>query len=227
MLPLTQNEQKFIKSVGIISGLCIGLLVIRVIFSGVTRYSYVAENLGLAWLALVFAWVLVKRLEFSRWSSWPNIALSILWLFFLPNTWYVLTDLIHIPTTGEVSVFYDITMLITLVFIGFLLGFCSLFLIHLELLKRLTKANAHAVVGCILALSSFAIYLGRDLRWSTWDLVADPSGIILNVSDRIINPLAYPLAFNMTLLFLLLLSSLYMALWQFFGLTPKHKKMSG
>jgi uncharacterized membrane protein len=110
----------------------------------------------------------------------------------------------------------------SLVMVGFTLGFTSLFLIHKELLKRFGNMPAGYLVTAIILLSSFAIYLGRDLRWNSWDVIANPSGIILNVSDRLIDPLGHLRAFNVTGLFFVLLSVMYLAIWLVFKPAKKH-----
>lgn len=218
MVPeLSEAEKRFLVSAGIISVLCVAFFCVRVILSGVTRYVYVPENLALAWLALILAWFLTKQLKVRRWLSWQNILLSVLWLFFVPNAWYVLTDFIHVDSRGEVSQLFDIMMMSSLVFAGFCVGFASLFLVHKELNKRFKPTRAHLMVAVIILLSSFAIYMGRNLRWNTWDIIADPSGILLNVSDRLIDPLSYPSARSVTFLFFVLLGGIYTAIWQFFG----------
>lgn len=217
ILELNETEKRFLVSAGILSVLCVAFFCVRVLLSGVTRYVYVPENLALAWLALVLAWFLTKQLKVRRWFSWQNVLLSVLWLFFVPNAWYVLTDFIHVDSRGEVSQLFDILMMSSLVFAGFCVGFASLFLVHKELVKRFNGFYAHLFIAVVILLSSFAIYMGRNLRWNTWDIIADPSGIILNVSDRLIDPLSYPSALNVTLLFFVLLGSLYVAIWQFFG----------
>lgn len=220
---LSEAEKRFLISAGIVSLLCIAFFCVRLLASGITRYVYIPENLGLAWLALFFAWLLTQQLKVHRWLSWQNISLSVLWLFFVPNTWYVLTDFIHVDSRGEVSQLFDIMMIASLVFAGFMVGFASLLLVHRQLVKRLPVVQAHLLVAIVLWLSGFAIYMGRNLRWNTWDIIADPSGIILNVSDRLIDPLNYPSAVNVTLLFFVLLGSLYAAIWQFFGRGPQKR----
>lgn len=224
MFVLSEMEKRFVRAAGLLSGLCLAFYLVRVSVTGTWHFVFVPENLALAWLALFFSWVLVKQLKVWRWASWQNISLSILWLFFLPNTWYVLTDFVHVGASGEISQLYDVVMISTLVFAGFSLGFGSLYLVHRELLKRLVGSWAHIAVGGILLLSSFAIYLGRDLRWSTWDVVTNPGGIILNVSDRVVDPFGHPRALNVTGLFFVLLSALYLTLY--LALEPSKKRSS-
>jgi len=69
------------------------------------------------------------------------------------------------------------------------------------------------MIGGILLLCSFAIYLGRDLRWNTWDLFVNPAGILFDVSDRLINPRAHPQMFVTILSFFVLLSMVYYLIW--------------
>ncbi len=193
--------------------LCLGLLLFRSIAADSLRYWFIPENLALAWLGLGITWVLIKELKNRRWLSWQNLGLSFVWLFFLPNTWYVLTDFIHVSATGEISELYDIVLMITLVLTGFILGFASVWLVHRELLKRLRPANAYWVVELILLTSSFAIYLGRVLRWSSWDVLANPGGLLLNISDRVVDPLGHLHSYSFTGLFFVLLSGLYLAFY--------------
>ena len=216
MKQLQEQELRYLKSVGLISGLCLAFFTVRLIITDSSAYLFVPGNLVLAWLGLFFGWVLVRQLKITRWVSWQSIALSFLWLFFLPNTWYVLTDFIHVYPTGDISELYDIVMVGSLIIAGFALGFTSLFIVHKELLKRFGSMRSGYLVTLIILLSSFAIYLGRDLRWNSWDVIANPSGIIVNVSDRLIDPLGHLRAFNVTGLFFVLLSVLYLAIWTAF-----------
>jgi uncharacterized membrane protein len=213
---LNEVEERYLKSVGLLSALCIAFFVYRVFISANWRYGFVIGNLVLAWLGLVFGWLLARRVKNNSWLSWRSIVLTILWLVFLPNTWYVLTDFLHVKPTGEVSEIYDIVLIGTLVINGFILGFTSLYLVHKQIIKRMSENRSFIVIAGVILLSSFAIYLGRNLRWNSWDVIANPSGVILSVSDRIIDPLGHPRAINITGLFFVLLCSVYFSIWTFF-----------
>ncbi|HLG91095.1 MAG TPA: DUF1361 domain-containing protein [Candidatus Saccharimonadales bacterium] len=210
-------SKRFLAAISIITALCLLMFGFRIAATGTFRYWFIPENLALAWLAMLSSWLLVVELGRHRWLSWQNLVLSVIWLFFLPNTWYVMTDFLHVYPTGEISQLFDIAMMTSLVICGFSLGFASLYLLHMEFLKRLTERAAHLAVAAVLLISSFGIYLGRDLRWNTWDVVANPGGIILNVSDRVIDPFGHPRAINVTLLLFVMLSALYAALWLMTG----------
>jgi uncharacterized membrane protein len=212
---LSGVEERYLKSLGLLSALCIVFFIYRLIITNTWRFSFIFSNLALAWMGLIFGWLLVKRLKKNSWLSWHSVGLTVLWLAFLPNTWYVLTDFLHVKPTGEVSEIYDISLVGILVINGFVLGFTSLYLVHQQILKRLDENKSLMIVAAVILLSSFAIYLGRNLRWNSWDVLANPGGIIVSVSDRIIDPFGHPRALNVTGLFFVLLSSLYFAIWQF------------
>jgi uncharacterized membrane protein len=176
-------------------------------------YSYMVWNLFLAWLPLLLVVWLLRTLRHKRWSSWQGITLSILWLGFLPNSFYMVTDYIHLQDAPRIDVLYDAVMLTAFVTTGLVLGFISLYLFHNELRKRVPPVIAARVVGIILLLCSFAIYLGRDLRWNTWDLFINPAGILFDVSDRLISPREHPQMFVTILSFFVLLGMMYYLIW--------------
>jgi len=193
----------------------VGFLLVKFISSGSWDYSFLLWNLILAWLPLFFAATLVNSLYQRRWLSWQNVILSFLWLVFLPNSFYLASDLVHLRTSTSANVLFDVVMLLSFSFNGFLTGMISLYLVHRELYKRFWAQQTHLLITCVLLASSFAIYLGRNLRWNTWDVFVNPAGLLFYVSDRIIDPAAHPQAFSTTLGFFVLLGSIYVVLWQF------------
>ncbi|MBI4034675.1 DUF1361 domain-containing protein [Candidatus Saccharibacteria bacterium] len=215
-MSLSDFEKRFVASASILTLSSMGFFLLRAAATHTTNFWFLLENLALAWLPLLFVWLLGHELKQRRWLSWQCLALSLLWLVFLPNSWYVLTDFVHVQPSGEISLLFDIVLVSNLVFACFTLGFASLYLMHRQLLKRLKPLTAHALVALILLLSSFAIYMGRELRWSTWDIVANPGGLAINISDRLVDPLGHIHSVNITGLFFILLVSLYFAIWQWF-----------
>ena len=215
---------RFVLAVGLLSAATLFLLCIRFLLSGTARYWFIPENLALAWVSLFPAWILVKELANRRWLSWQNLSLTFIWLIFLPNAWYVLTDFIHIYPNGEISQIFDIVLMCLLVFTSFCLGIASLFIVHHELLPRVGRLKSYLLIELAILVSSFAVYLGRDLRWNSWDIIKNPGGVFVNVSDRIIDPFGSPRALNVTLLFFILVSVIYSAVWIFSQPTPTARR---
>jgi uncharacterized membrane protein len=177
-------------------------------------YDYLVWNLFLAWLPLVFAVRLASLLRRKLWSSWEALGVSLLWLVFLPNSFYMISDFIHLQEVQRVDVLYDALMFTSFIYTGVALGFSSLYLVHLQLRRRLSaKASAGWIAGTLLICST-AVYVGRDLRWNSWDVLINPGGLLFDVSDRLQHPAAYPQMLVTIITFFVLLASMYSLLWR-------------
>lgn len=179
-----------------------------------TDFWFLNWNLLLAWLPLLFAWLLTRHLRSNAWLTWPALIYTGLWLGFLPNSFYIASDLVHLRlASSSISLFY-VVMVLSFTLSGLLVGYTSLYLLHKQLIKKSSELIAHSLVGVVLLLCSFAIYLGRYQRWNTWDVLINPAGILFDVSDRFINPAAHEQTFRITLLFFILLGTTYAVIWQ-------------
>ena len=202
---LTNNQKEVLLTVLMFSAVSTVLLVIRMLVSGSVRLWFLQWNLFLAWLPLIFAFLIYKRVRTRKDLIWQNGLLAFLWLVFLPNTFYIITDLIHLQSSGEVGLLYDTAMITSFVLNGLLLGYMSIYIIQRVLNKFIEQKLIFALMQVVLLLSAFAIYLGRYLRWNTWDIVANPAGLLFDVSDRIINPGTHVHTFVVTGVFFVLL----------------------
>lgn len=192
----------------------IGLFFVGVWSNGSFEFAYLMWNLMLAWIPLLLALQLERVLHSKLWSSWVALLFTVLWVGFLPNSFYLITDYIHIQeVTPRVDLLYDVVMFSSFIFNGVLLGYISLYLVHWQLVQRVSVRVAASLVGFVLLLSSFAIYIGRELRWNTWDVIANPASLLLDVSDRVLNPREHPQAFTTTVTFFVLLTSIYAVIW--------------
>ncbi len=223
-LRMSQELRRIVEAVLILNLLSLVMLSLRVIATSSTRHGYIPWNLLLTWVPFGLSLALVQLLQSKQWRHWKTLLAGILWLIFLPNTWYVLSDYIHVYPTGEVSQLYDIILISTLVISGFTLGFTSLYIVHKQFIKRFGLRRAHVMIALTLLISSFAIYLGRDLRWNTWDVLTDPAGLIVNVSDRIIDPLGHPRALTVTGLFFSLLSVMYLVIYRVISVADSSRR---
>jgi uncharacterized membrane protein len=195
------------------SGASIVLLAADSLHNHSFYFAYLIWNLFLAWLPLIFAFWLVSILQRKLWSSWPAIGVSILWLAFLPNSFYMVSDYIHLREVSEHDLLYDAVMLTSFISVAVVLGICSVYLVHQEMIKRHSLRTCNLWLAGTLLLCSFAIYLGRDLRWNSWDLLTNPGGLLFDISDRFMHPASYPEMFLTTGIFLLLISMLYGLAW--------------
>lgn len=212
---LTPMWQRLLITLLLSNGFSVLLFFIRVYGTDTSRYSFMLWNLFLAWIPLFLAVILVKRLRYARWLSPINLSVSLLWLLFLPNSFYVLSDLVHLQTTGEINILFDAVLFFSFIMNGFIAGLWSLYCIHQELKRRLTPVAAATIINGALLLSGFAIYLGRTMRWNAWDVFVHPFGILFDVSEGLINPLSHPQVIVTTGTFFLLTCALYWTIYYF------------
>jgi uncharacterized membrane protein len=136
------------------------LFAVRALRNGNGGYKYLVWNLFLAWLPLLFALWLTRTLRSKLWSSWEALGVSVLWLLFLPNSFYMISDFIHLKDISTVDLLYDAVMFTAFIYLGLTLGFSSLYLVHLELKKRYRAKAAAAIIAGVLLLASLPFIWG-------------------------------------------------------------------
>jgi uncharacterized membrane protein len=190
------------------------LVLSELLVYGTLLHSYLIWNLFLAWLPLVLAFGLRYVLRRTLWSDWSALLLTVLWLTFLPNSFYIISDFVHLTELDAGQLLYGIAVIGAHACTGVWLGMSSLYIVHRELIKRLGGRIAASIVGLILLLSSVAIYVGRDLRFNSWDLVFNPFGFLFDVSERMLHPTEYGQVLLVVLPFFALLTTAYFLAWQ-------------
>lgn len=191
------------------------LFLVRVIATQSSTYWFLFWNLFLAWVPVLFVWLLQRSLRTHLWIQPLPVLLTALWLGFLPNSFYIMSDLIHLESTGDIGVLYDAVFMLSFIWNGVVAGFLSMYWIHQEILKRRSSQFAGLIMSGVILLTSFAIYLGRSLRWNTWDVLVNPAGLLFDVSERVINPLTHAQYLTTTATFFLLIGSMYYVVWTF------------
>jgi len=194
---------------------CLGIITVNSITGKSSYYYFLPYNIFLAFVSPIFAIFLKSRLENQSWLKAPNIVLTFLLLLFLPNSFYMITDLIHVQAVIGIDVLYNIIFTNLAIFIGLIAGFISLYIFHYELLRRIYYKYAHLIIGVLIVLISFAIYLGRYLRWNSWDIIINPTGLLFDASDTLIHPSTHPVFFPIIIALSLTIGSMYIVIWQF------------
>lgn len=202
-----------INSILIASSAALLLYLARSLATGTAQFSFMAWNIVLSLLALAMAGAFVLyRQKNSKYLSW---LFFVLWVFLLPNTFFMLTDFVHVRESGDINMLFDIVLVGLFAMNGFVHGILSLFIVHKTLIKRFRKMYVHASIVIIMLSSSFAVDMGRYLRWNSWDVLINPRALLFDVSDTFLNPANYDRSFLITGVFFVAISSLYAVIWQF------------
>jgi uncharacterized membrane protein len=96
---------------------------------------------------------------------------------------------------------------------GLLLGLVSLYLMHDIVQRTFGRWLGWAFVFIVSGLSSFGVYLGRFVRFNSWDLLGDPKEIVVTILGLAIDPTRRLVAF--TILFTMFYLFVYLTLYSF------------
>lgn len=197
----------------IASALPVAMLFARILYTGRITYGFLLWNLFLAWLPLIFAYLTLRAIPHRRLTA---LIFAVSWLLFLPNAPYLVTDLMHLHYSGGNLVLYDVVMLFTLALCGLMLGAISLRWMELAVARRFGSWPGRFFVLIVLGMTGFGIYLGRFLRWNSWDMITNPLSLLQDISPHLLNPVEYWRTWAMTMLFALSLTFVY---WILTGLS--------
>jgi uncharacterized membrane protein len=200
-----------VASLGLLTLFTVAMLVGRIVYTGTPGHGWLAWNLFLAWIPFAVALLLYERARVGA-PLHALVPLGLLWLVFFPNAPYLVTDLKHVGGT-RVPLLYDVLLFSAAAWTGLLLGLTSLFLVHVVVRRRLGALTAWGLVVGVLALSSFGIYLGRVLRWNSWDVVANPGPLGAELAKGLLHPLAHPRPLGLMVLLTSFLLTSYLVLY--------------
>lgn len=169
---------------------CVALIFIRVERTESGYFLFLIWNLFLACVPLL-ASRLLRVAHQRRVSLFFQVSLFSVWLLFLPNAPYLLTDLVHLQPGSTRLYWYDLTMLLSCAGVGLLLGYSSLFDVQKICEERFGHVAGWGVAIGTLLLCGYGVYLGRAMRWNSWDVVTNPRGLFEYIAACLLNPTAY------------------------------------
>ena len=145
----------------------------------------------------------------SKKQKWLYPLLLVVWLAFYPNTFYMLTDLVHMTWVGD-TLWNPVSMRLFMAFVPSILFGVYCGIESWNILRERWKWTwwlDMLVVAGLSYLSSLAIYIGRYDRLNSWDLVTRPQLVVQKLletfqKDRLVFILGFTFIQIMTLLFL-------------------------
>ena len=189
---------------------CLGMIVVRVDRTGSGYYIFLITNLFLACVPLGLSTML--RIGSHCRVHWTiQLVIFSLWLLFLPNAPYILTDILHLTRPSEAPAWYDLALLLSCAGTGLLIGYLSLIDVHGIVARGFGVACGWIFALVSLVLSGFAIYLGRFLRWNSWDVLVAPARLF-QIAGGVLRPWAHGRPLAVTLIFGVILMLGYITL---------------
>lgn len=154
----------------------------QVVWTRGITFLFLLWNLALAWVPYLAA-LWAERLQRLGAGRWRVGAWLVVWLAFLPNAPYIITDFIHFHHRPPVPLWLDLTLLFAAACTGLLLGLFSLYEVHGVLRKWMSATWSHICMVASIGLSGFGIWLGRFQRWNSWDIVTRPADLLQDIAE--------------------------------------------
>lgn len=192
------------------------LVVVRIAHTGVLTFIFMIWNLFLAYIPYALTTWLTARYTQpgtrGRGAQLLFVLLSLAWLLFIPNTFYILTDLYHLADNyrhHNVPQWYDLVLILSCAWNGLLMGVLSV-----RQMERLLLPNAGPFAGWlfiypVMVLNALGVYLGRYPRYNSWDIISDPFELLKDIARMIVHPFHNQYAWGMILSFSILLTLMY------------------
>lgn len=164
---------------------------VMIFLDGSLLYLMLSWNVLLAFIPLVFIKKSEEKLSQAKKSR--AIVWMAPWLLFFPNAVYMVTDFIHISDNKFMWLekYYDnyvystdilIWAKLLIIGMGFffalLAGLESLYVFEQNLKNLRSKALSVIGVTVVSLLSGTGVYIGRFLRFNSWDIFTNPGKLI-------------------------------------------------
>lgn len=178
---------------------CGALLFARGWYAHDLKFRFLAWNLFLALVPAMAASALLHADR--RGARIAAVAWGAMWLLFLPNAPYLITDLVHLKPRPPVPYWFDIALFATFAGAGMLAAFSSLQDVQHVVSRRFGRVAGWTVVTLAAFAAGFGIELGRMQRWNSWDLLTQPADLLTSVAGRLFEPWLHPRALVVTLVY--------------------------
>jgi uncharacterized membrane protein len=185
------------------------LLAARILYSGKTHYLFLVWNIFLAWIPFVISSLFNKMINASKWKQ---ALVFCCWFAFFPNALYIVTDLVHLGRESSVPKWFDAVLLFSSSVVGLMMAFISLHRVEQYLHRNVNKNILAPLVILILFLGSFGVYLGRFLRWNSWDILSNPFQLLLSICQRVIFPFDHGRTWGVTVILTIFFYLLYISI---------------
>jgi uncharacterized membrane protein len=194
MLNYVMNKIKYdpalrpVKALAAAGVLGIMMLLARIVYTGELLHSQLVWNLYLAWVPLFFAYILMKSGDLSN-QKIKLYTLVFMWLLFFPNAPYIITDFIHVRNTTGNLLILDSILVFTFAFTGLGAGLLSLHWVYQSMKLHYPKRKAQIIMLASVILCGYGVFLGRSLRWNSWDIFTNPMPLlkdsIFHLNDKV------------------------------------------
>jgi uncharacterized membrane protein len=189
------------------------LVGIRIFHTGKITFIFMIWNLFLAYVPYAIStWLTALHGRQARLIRFFTALLFLAWLLFIPNSFYILTDLYHLADNHRNSLvpeWFDLSLILSFAWNGLLLGILSVRQIEKILIPQASIFQEWLFLYPVMWLNALGVYTGRYLRYNSWDIITNPFQLLSDIFGMVIHPLRHQYAWDMIFCFSILLTLFY------------------
>ena len=189
----------------------IALVMARIAYTGRITYLSMVWNLFLAWLPYMISSCIQERAAWQKNKLLFTIA-SLVWLLFIPNSFYILTDLFHLGEHNDVPMWFDLALIISFAWDGLLLGILSVRQMEKMVQRFFPGRHELFFIYPLMWLNALGVYIGRYPRFNSWDIITNPLGISSYILTMLCHPVQYKYAWGMVACFSIFMTLAYLTI---------------
>lgn len=187
------------------------LVLVRNVYTGEHDYRFLIWNLFLAYIPYFIS----NRLQFM--PAWMEhrgkfSLVFIVWLLFIPNSFYILTDLFHLGGYAGVPLWFDLTLIISFAWNGLLLGLLSVWQMEKIIQVYISGKTAWFFIYPVMVLNALGVYIGRYMRFNSWDVITNPFGLVSDIAQLVWHPIQNKEVWAMVICFSAFMTLMYITL---------------
>ena len=183
----------------------IALLAFRVIYFWQLQFIFYLWNLFLGIIPLLLSRLLTRFKKLNAGS----LFLLLCWFLFWPNAPYIITDIFHFQERHPVPKWFDLLLVTSAAWNGLIIGIVSLLQVEELLTKCLSALKTKLVIVAAISSCAFGVYVGRFMRFNSWDVLTNPVTLLHNVGLKLLYPQQHRGTWAFTVLFATLLWLVY------------------
>ena len=189
---------------------CFSLLMLaaRVVCTHSLTSVWLSWNLFLAWLPYGLSRWMYHHTASLR-NRWVLAGLAVCWLLFIPNSFYIITDLFHLHEERNAPLWFDVLLIFSFAWNGLLMGILSVRDMEKIMQAFFTFRNEFLFLYPVMWLNALGVYIGRYLRYNSWDVIASPFSLTRDMITLLIHPIFHKQEWAMVFCFSFFMTLMY------------------
>lgn len=189
----------------------VALAITGSLFSGSIIFGFLVWNLFLAIIPYAISNWMQRNVDWNE-NRLKFCLVFGVWLLFVPNSFYIITDLFHLGSFSKIPLWYELAMILSFAWNGLLLGILSVRQMEKMIKRYGVKRTTLLFIYPVMFLNALGVYIGRYLRFNSWDVITNPFQLIKDIASLLLHPIQFKYDWGMVICFSIFLTLIFLTL---------------